>query len=198
LWGFLTVASVGFALTLAGLVNRLDPLVGWGMTTMAFATLVFLFIQFWTVSVARTTPPAAPRLDDLAQRAVNMKPLEPPPQDLVEFKVETVPKPARPEGAWPEATQESLRRQRAAQQPMPTGEFELPPAFRKRQEFTKTMPIVRSVFEGPEEEEEPEIPQRPGKTRGQCSSCQTYIWAPKKRPIKLRCPKCGKVALLKA
>jgi hypothetical protein len=33
--------------------------------------------------------------------------------------------------------------------------------------------------------------------RGRCSGCDTLLWAPKARPINLRCPNCDKITLLK-
>lgn len=33
--------------------------------------------------------------------------------------------------------------------------------------------------------------------RGKCSGCGTLLWAPKTRPMSLRCPECDKVTLLK-
>lgn len=33
--------------------------------------------------------------------------------------------------------------------------------------------------------------------RGQCSGCGTLLWAPKQRPLNLRCPQCDKITLLR-
>lgn len=221
LWAFLTIAALGFALTAAGLTMAPDPLVWWGVAIMGFATLVFLFIQFWhtqTSSASSASPPApepsrprpvvgrpkkavTPALNDQAQAAVNLAGSA--EEGLVEFTIDAPPKPEpdaprprhRREGSWPEATETQWRRQR--QKKLPPGEFELPPAFQKRKEFTADMPIVRSIFEDEPEEDEAPV-ERDGKTRGQCGECGTYLWAPKRRPIRLRCPKCGKVARLTA
>jgi hypothetical protein len=40
-------------------------------------------------------------------------------------------------------------------------------------------------------------PAPPDLARGKCSGCDTLLWAPKARPINLRCPQCDKITLLK-
>ncbi len=218
LWVFLTIAAMGFALTAAGLTTAPDGLVLWGVAIMSFAALAFLFIQFWQTQTGpapqaaaasgprpvrgRPKKAAARALNDQAQAAVNKT--SGAEDGLVEFTIDTPPEPEakppdrpRPEGSWPETTEAQWRRQR--RQTLPPGEFELPPAFQKRKEFTADMPIVRSIFEDEPEDDEDDGPvERDGKTRGQCGECGTYLWAPKRRPIRLRCPKCGKVARLTA
>lgn len=69
-------------------------------------------------------------------------------------------------------------------------------AVERRPDMVRDLPILRTVFAEPDA---PQTPQnRTGKTRGKCSACNTLLWAPARRPIKLRCPKCGHTATLEA
>lgn len=79
--------------------------------------------------------------------------------------------------------------------------------------YTQTTPLVRGILAGTGQtavyehipEVTAEIP-RPGqlanewpedKTRGRCGSCNTVVFAPTIRPIRLRCPACSKTTLLR-
>jgi hypothetical protein len=200
LWMMLTVAAAGFATLLAGYLSAGTAWFAVGSIAMAGAVLLFMVTLF--VTRAKPSWPAASTKPafDYEQPAPLAPPLEPAADDLVEFSlVAEPPKPEpRPEGAWPEATEALWRKRRLERtQASNVGAFELPPSFQKRKEFTSTMPIVKRIFDDdPEPEEAPD--PRDDKVRGQCGSCKTYMWAPKERPLKLRCPQCGKVALLTA
>lgn len=87
----------------------------------------------------------------------------------------------------------------------------------KRQEltrkYTQTTPLVRGILAGSGStavyEHIPEVTAelpRPGqvqnqwpedKTRGRCGSCNTIVFAPTVRPLRLRCPACSKTTLLR-
>lgn len=69
------------------------------------------------------------------------------------------------------------------------------PAAQRRNEWIGGLPLIKDVLG---EAAPVTDPTRPGKTRGQCSNCSTFIWAPTQRPIRLRCPQCGKTATLEA
>jgi hypothetical protein len=87
----------------------------------------------------------------------------------------------------------------------------------KRQElavkYTERTPIVRNILAGPGGTsvygEIPEVTAQmavqgqgqripDGHTRGRCGACRTVIFAPTARPIRLRCPRCGRSTLLHA
>jgi hypothetical protein len=194
-WTLLGIVFIGAAAIVAGLAaSRAAWLVaGVGLAGLAVAV-------FAALTLRSTRAPSKQNFEGLVSSTKHEAPVEyeqttPAPQ-LVEFKaVGARPKPsaampAAREGAWPESTQR-LWKQRQRER-LPVGEFEVPPAFKKRREFTRSMPLVRSVLE----DDPPKPP--PGKTRGRCGGCETYLWAPETRPIRLRCPKCGRVALLES
>lgn len=227
-WFLLTLATAGFAVTLAGLTSAPGAYVGYGMAITAFAGLLFLINQFYgsvtggtqvadrqsakrptapRVAAARqkTKPPAAAGYDlpppDAVPDGPGVDQVDKEPAFSIKRPRRPVAKKPRAEGAWPEAT-ERLWRQRQGQGPQvrADGDFELPPAFRdgamlKRKKFLQEMPIVQHILD---EAPGPTATRRDGKTRGKCGGCGTYLWAPPERPIRLRCPKCGKIALLAA
>ncbi len=63
----------------------------------------------------------------------------------------------------------------------------------RRKRLAERLPTVGAILASPEKDEDP---PRSGATRGKCSSCQHYLWAPQKRPITLKCPACGHKARL--
>lgn len=65
---------------------------------------------------------------------------------------------------------------------------------RRRERMARELPLVGGMLS---DEPRPEPAEsHPGKTRGKCSKCNTYLWAPAKRPLRVRCPKCGHEARL--
>lgn len=63
----------------------------------------------------------------------------------------------------------------------------------RRKQLAERLPTVGAILASPHKDEDP---PRSGATRGKCSSCQHYLWAPQKRPITLKCPACGHKARL--
>lgn len=70
------------------------------------------------------------------------------------------------------------------------------PATERRESILEGLPLISSILSGQPPEAQRVVGPPPGKTRGQCSSCGTYLWAPTQRPIRLRCPRCGHVKTL--
>lgn len=70
------------------------------------------------------------------------------------------------------------------------------PATERRETILEGLPLITSILTGQPPEAERVVGPPPGKTRGQCSSCGTFLWAPIQRPIRLRCPRCGHVKTL--
>lgn len=81
-----------------------------------------------------------------------------------------------------------------------------------RDRYTQGTPMVREILAGggrPQHKPVPEITARrvpkgarpeqapAGTSMGRCGSCNTIIYAPTTRPLRLRCPACSKVTLLK-
>lgn len=218
LWFFLTLATIGFAVMMGGVWKAQPGWIAAGGTLMAFATLTFLFLQFWTTGV-RAAPSAAPWVSRsmpsaAVPRAASASPfgfiskLPQPttaavrPDDLVEF--ETVPQaPTSLElpGAFSTTLHAEASAETGSRVPSPMaaifGREDFVPAVERRQEIVAGLPLVASILaEGPEPHEAETVPSRPGRTRGQCGGCQTFLWAPMQRPIRLRCPKCGRVSTL--
>ncbi|MGB0651557.1 MAG: hypothetical protein ACPGQL_00010 [Thermoplasmatota archaeon] len=80
-----------------------------------------------------------------------------------------------------------------------------PPRDEFARKYTQTTPVVRNILTAPSGGQQqaaapPTVqgnrPKADGKTRGQCGDCGTILLAPPQRPIKLRCPTCGRVAHL--
>jgi len=65
---------------------------------------------------------------------------------------------------------------------------------RRRERMARDLPLVGSMLTDQPRPEPRE--SHPGKTRGKCSKCSTYLWAPAKRPLRVRCPTCGHEARL--
>lgn len=103
---------------------------------------------------------------------------------------------------------------RAEARPAPRQAAPATPAKREpreelRERYTRNTPTLRRVLE---EEKQPEAPvvraERcpeefdpdwipDGKTRGRCGGCSTTVLAPTARPVRLKCPQCGRITLLK-
>jgi hypothetical protein len=87
------------------------------------------------------------------------------------------------------------------------------PMAEMRDRYTQEAPMVREILAGTGQqvvhEKIPEVTAKrvppgakpgqspPGTTMGRCGSCNTIIYAPTARPLRLRCPSCSKVTLLK-
>lgn len=65
----------------------------------------------------------------------------------------------------------------------------------RRAKMAEGLPLVGAMLA-----DEGDVEKRPAafadKTRGKCSRCSSMIWAPKRRPIVLKCPSCGHKAKL--
>ncbi len=63
----------------------------------------------------------------------------------------------------------------------------------RRKEFAGKLPTVGAILAGVDARNDPATRDM---TRGKCSQCESVIWAPKQRPILLKCPSCGHKARL--
>jgi hypothetical protein len=200
LWIFFTTATLGFVILLAGALEARPTAILTGAALMAFSTLVYLFIHFWTTARIALEPAAAPMPTpsptSAARRAVSQpaprsdrpsdaNPFHYPLEPLVSRAATHAPPPAR-------AVEQELV---AIGAPTAAADREhdrraFVPAAERRQEWIGDLPIIKEVLGT--------SAPRAGKTRGQCTGCRTILWAPAERPIRLRCPVCAKVAWLEA
>jgi len=82
------------------------------------------------------------------------------------------------------------------------------PRAEMRERYTRNTPTLRAVLEEAPKTEAPVVRAErcpedfdpdwipDGKTRGRCGGCETLVLAPTARPIRLKCPQCGRVTLL--
>jgi hypothetical protein len=63
----------------------------------------------------------------------------------------------------------------------------------RRDRLAERLPTVGAILASPTKDD---APPKSGATRGKCSSCENYLWAPPQRPITLKCPSCGHKARL--
>jgi hypothetical protein len=216
----------GFGLTVWGANINSNAWAIAGITTAAASTVLFLIALF--ISMARTRnvkdsvpsvapPPALPR--KVPTSVPHLRPKAPPAtranfQHLLDHTLEGPEGHRAPSNAGVrvemshraattdngDGTVEFLPVVEASA-PVPPAPLAVPDppkrnAVERRPEMVKDLPILRAVFAEADLPQSPE--NRTGKTRGKCSSCSTLLWAPARRPIKLRCPKCGHTATLEA
>jgi hypothetical protein len=221
LWLFLTTAGCGLALIVATLVAPTLDLVPLGAAVLGSGALCFLVVQFWTTGTRATAAPVptAARPVDFAYSTARPSRARGAPspvrhhaapagseEDLVEFElVGTEPAPTSLH--VPAAFQVEAQADAEPPRPRPWIEQTISaasteplrdytPAVERRQEIVSGLPLLSSIFSEPTIAAETSTPSRNGKTRGQCGSCGTFLWAPTQRPIRLRCPKCGHVKTL--
>lgn len=231
LWILLSIAAVGFALLLGGLVGDDAFIQQAGLATLATGAICFLFLQFWIgATSAALFPPRTPQLylrrPGLSPRFPTTvteplgfdypgsgpaDPASPLPGGLVLFEpvslVEGRVQPTAEEKATRVLTQSTNGTGAVL-----LGEPSLPPVPRessagssagappdyheavvqKRDEFLQRLPLVEQILKAPAAASK----VKGRRTLGQCSGCGTKLWAPTLRPIRLRCPRCGRVALL--
>lgn len=218
LWLLLGVGLLGLGVLVFGLFLSRTTLQQMGTSILATATLAYLFLQFWITyraapvaaslvarpvgAGARTNGhaslgyPPQPHPDGAAKAAVpDLVLFEPVPtldavpeatgsQKAQEVLAQTVLAEPRPTPAWPPAAEEPPRE---AQPDYHAATLE------RRNAFLKDLPLVEKILNAPPEK--PRAPRAP-RTLGQCSHCGTRLWAPAKRPIRLRCPRCNHTATL--
>lgn len=135
---------------------------------------------------ARADAPIAGRTHGHAQGAPSpstARPTEAPPSLERDFRVWPG---AQDAGQWDRWSGRAKEERTSDQRRMASME-------ERRKRLAERLPTVGAILASPEKDEEP---PRSGATRGKCSSCQHYLWAPQKRPITLKCPACGHKARL--
>lgn len=156
--------------------------------------------------------PAGPAidLDSPLQRALAGLPPRPPPPPRFSPRMPKIPEP-EPDGPEPVerarrlvpsgmtlGQKREMEKRQAPASPIPPEELTefvvvptSPKATKPRAKPVTALPVptrTAKVAGGP-------VP--PGMSRGSCGSCGTALWAPKTRPLNLRCPECDKLTLLK-
>jgi hypothetical protein len=199
LWVFFTAATVGFVVLMGGLFGNEGTATLAGAGLMAFSTLTYLFIHFWTTAHAAFS--AAPEDEVTPPRRVPVRLVQRPkaPSDANPYDFDAPPARAV-EHAGPAAAptppavvvSSNGHEEHLVATTAPRSDH-IVPATQRRSEWIGGLPIIKQVLG---ETAPVTSSARPGKTRGQCSNCQTILWAPTTRPIRLRCPQCGKVAWL--
>lgn len=209
LWVFLTAATIGFVVLIGGIFGDLYGATLAGAGLMAFATMLYLFVHFWSTahaSFAATqrglglpTPepiPGRPRAVHASGPARRVQ----TPSDanafnfdhLVTHTLERTTTEGTP--AVPQWERRAVMEQAVMAGSSTTTVVERrPPATERRSEWIGGLPIIKEVLG---DTGRPTDAAKPGRTKGQCSNCRTILWAPAQRPIRLRCPKCSKVAWL--
>jgi len=207
LWVFFTAATIGFVVLIGGLFGGDDQLTLAGAGLMAFSTLVYLFVHFWTSAHASlsaasesepapVSAPAAPRRVAAGRVERVQQPSDANPYNFDGLLSHTLERVAPPQPVAVQAPARAATHSDNLVTTAPASRVSLEhivPATQRRSEWIGGLPIIKQVLG---EAQPVTSPARPGKTRGQCSNCQTILWAPKQRPIRLRCPQCGKVAWL--
>lgn len=219
LWVLLATGTIGFAILITGLYAGQLVLVEVGIVVLAFCTLTFLFLQFWATlfGPARLATQATP----VERMAASLGPRRVAGENFNHLLSHTLER-VTPESQVPlvlfqpvpslQATAEPTPQEKVAmvlteavpvdpglltEWPAPEPARAAPPinpaTLERRNGFIRGLPLVKQILKEPAP---PTLRPRPGKTLGQCSGCGTKLWAPAARPIRLRCPRCGKVALL--
>jgi hypothetical protein len=226
LWLFLTIAAVGLAMIASSAWFSTPGLLTMGSAILASGAFCFLVVQFWTSGTRPSAVGAsnARAIDYTFNDAVPAPVLKPsnampaaaavgrhhavPPkfeEDLVEFEnagpeIPTTLKLPTAFQVEAQADAEPVARQPWIEQTIAASdgplEREFVPAVERRHEIVSGLPLLSQIFSEVAPRTAAPTPERGGKTRGQCGSCGTFLWAPSQRPIRLRCPKCGHVKTL--
>lgn len=214
LWSFFALATLGFVVFLAGVLAQAPVLMVFGAALLGLATVLYLFTQFWSAAGSEPSP-RTPGARPALARAVAAGPTPAPPRDrsanfehLMSHTLERIPppEPMTPDrhehasvlvapGVSGSATESALGRAPAPPRP-PTGGADASPygtAALRRKTIFHELPLVARILD-----DAPPVaaPPRNGRTRGRCSGCDAILGAPAQRPLRLRCPRCGRTALL--
>jgi hypothetical protein len=198
LWCCVTLAALGLVLVFTGAVAHRTETIWPGGALMAFAVMLYLILHFWSTaaaSFASTRPTPAPVAAPMAKLRAHAVPppvkargprlfnegvgWEASPKVGVEETLEAAPVPV----ALATNGHSVVERPRVS-------------AMERRKEWIDQMPMAKDIL-GTPAPSAPVADSMEGKTRGRCGGCNTILVAPAARPIRLRCPTCGKVAWIK-
>ncbi len=189
LWIYFAASLIGFLLLLIGLLAEQAKLQLLGAALLAFAVLTYLFIHalaalqgtLGTGGTRVAAPTPGQNLEHLLGHALERVP---PP--------EAVPV-AAPLAVAPAAFAAAPTGVATAAGPAGYQREPYVPAYRRRHGWVQDLPIVRTVLD---DAKPTLVAVKAGRTRGQCSGCGATLTAPAHRPIKIRCPQCGRSARL--
>ncbi len=221
----LLLGLLGLALATYGAKQGLWPLATAGGVSSAVTLVVLFAMALVTPNPARastqaglTEPPSANAWGGLSREGIDIvgsapagRGLQPTPEARVSSNPEPTRAPLRrlDPAAWPndrddksDWTREMEARQEAEDRASARRRRD---AFTDR--YTQATPQVREILmaaDGPQAVKSPR-PDRPvapvadeGRSRGKCGGCGTILLAPKRRPIRLRCPTCQRVTTLQS
>lgn len=208
LWTLFGLALAGLAVLAAGL-RWADPRIAYsGAAVLGLCALLSLALHAFAPSGPVPIAQAVAQSVKAAPRAIQFdypalpsgtahagaRTSPPDGEELVEFELVQEPRAPTHLVVPPAFQLEARVDAKGYTQRMPP--LETGAAVRRRREMVSGLPLVRSILADDPPEAMQVSPHPAGKTRGQCSACGTMLWAPRERPIRLRCPRCGHVRTL--